>query len=220
MALKHITAGDNVPDEINVIIEIPLNREPVKYEVDKDTHAMFVDRFLSTSMHYPCNYGYVPDTLCGDGDPIDVCVVAPLPVISGSIIRCRPLGVLLMEDDGGEDQKIVAVPTDKLTARYQDVSTIRDLPLQPEHRTSLQQALFDVTHAGRGTATHIFEGFPVPAAGKTGTAEDPPRTSHAWFAGYAPAGPYTRPDGTVTNEPEIAVVVIAENAGEGSAATS
>ena len=135
MPLRSITAG-RVPDELNVIIEIPLNREPVKYEVDKETHAMFVDRFLSTSMHYPCNYGYVPDTLCGDGDPIDVCVIAPLPVISGSIIRCRPVGVLNMEDDGGEDHKIIAVPTDKLTSLYQDVSTIRDLPRELLNRIS------------------------------------------------------------------------------------
>jgi len=135
MPLRSIPAG-NVPDEMNVIIEIPLNREPVKYEVDKETHAMFVDRFLSTSMHYPCNYGYVPDTLCGDGDPIDVCVIAPLPVISGSIIRCRPVGVLNMEDDGGEDHKIIAVPTDKLTSLYHDVSTIRDLPRELLNRIS------------------------------------------------------------------------------------
>ncbi len=127
MPLRNISAG-RIPDEINVIIEIPLNSDPVKYEVDKQTHAMYVDRFLSTAMHYPCNYGYVPNTLCGDGDPIDVCVVAPLPVISGSIIRCRPVGVLNMEDDGGEDHKIVAVPNDKLTPLYQDISTLRELP--------------------------------------------------------------------------------------------
>jgi inorganic pyrophosphatase len=126
MPLRNITAG-NVPDEINVIIEIPLSSEPVKYEVDKQTHAMFVDRFLSTAMHYPCNYGYVPDTLCGDGDPIDVCVIAPLPVISGSIIRCRPVGILNMEDDGGEDHKLIAVPIDKLTSLYSDISTVRDI---------------------------------------------------------------------------------------------
>ncbi|MEE9446477.1 MAG: inorganic diphosphatase [Arenicellales bacterium] len=136
MSLQSITPGNQVPDEINVIIEIPLNREPVKYEVDKDTHAMFVDRFLATAMHYPCNYGYVPNTLCGDGDPIDVCVIAPLPVISGSIIRCRPVGVLNMEDDGGEDHKIIAVPTDKLTSLYQDISTLRDLPRELLNRIS------------------------------------------------------------------------------------
>ncbi len=127
MPLSQITAGDNPPDEINVIIEIPLNREPVKYEVDKASHAMFVDRFLSTAMHYPCNYGYVPQTLSGDGDPVDVMVVSPLPVISGSVVRCRPIGVLNMEDEAGDDKKVIAVPIDKLTSRYRNVSTVRDL---------------------------------------------------------------------------------------------
>ncbi len=128
MALNSVSAGLNPPDDINVIIEIPLNREPVKYEVDKETHTVFVDRFLATAMHYPCNYGYIPNTLSGDGDPTDVCVIAPLPVISGSVVRCRPVGVLLMEDDGGDDKKIIAVPVDELTSLYQDVSNVRDLP--------------------------------------------------------------------------------------------
>lgn len=128
MALREITTGDNAPDEINVVIEIPLNREPVKYEVDKETHALFVDRFLATAMHYPCNYGYVPQTLAGDGDPVDVMVVSPLPVISGSVVKCRPVGVLKMEDDGGDDKKIIAVPTDKLTSLYRNINNVRDLP--------------------------------------------------------------------------------------------
>ena len=148
MPLRNITSG-NVPDEINVIIEIPLSSEPVKYEVDKQTHAMFVDRFLSTAMHYPCNYGYVPNTLCGDGDPIDVCVIAPLPVISGSIIRCRPVGVLNMEDDGGEDHKLIAVPTDKLTSLYSDISTVRDLRRELLDRISHFFEHYKVLEPGR-----------------------------------------------------------------------
>ncbi len=128
MILDRVEPGFSLPDDINVIIEIPLNGEPVKYEVDKTTGAMFVDRFLSTSMLYPCNYGYVPQTLCGDGDPVDVLVVSPLPLIPGSVVRSRPVGVLNMEDEAGEDIKIVAVPISKLTRRYHDVIDYQDLP--------------------------------------------------------------------------------------------
>ncbi|GAB1264779.1 inorganic diphosphatase [Aurantivibrio infirmus] len=128
MALHSVPAGKNLPDEINVIIEIPLNGEPIKYEVDKDSGAIFVDRMLGTSMHYPCNYGYVPHTLCGDGDPVDVLVIMPLALIPGSVIRCRPIGVLKMTDESGEDAKIVAVPIDKVTTLYRDIESVRDLP--------------------------------------------------------------------------------------------
>src|SRR5512139_582821 len=105
MGLDLVSAGRNVPDEINVIIEIPKDAEPVKYEVDKASGAIFVDRVLSTPMRYPCNYGYVPNTLCGDGDPADVLVVLPLPLVPGSVIRCRPVGVLKMTDEAGSDEK-------------------------------------------------------------------------------------------------------------------
>lgn len=128
MSLDLVPAGSNLPESINVIIEIPLNGEPIKYEVDKDSGAIFVDRMLGTSMHYPCNYGYVPHTLCGDGDPVDVLVVMPLALIPGSVIRCRPIGVLKMTDDGGEDAKVVAVPDDKVTSLYSDVKSVRELP--------------------------------------------------------------------------------------------
>lgn len=128
MALNLVPAGNNLPDEINVIIEIPLNGDPIKYEVDKDSGAIFVDRMLGTSMHYPCNYGYVPHTLCGDGDPVDVLVIMPLALIPGSVIRCRPIGVLKMTDESGEDAKIVAVPVDKVTTLYRDIESVRDLP--------------------------------------------------------------------------------------------
>lgn len=128
MPLNLVQSGRDVPDEVNVIIEIPLRSDPVKYEVDKDTGAVFVDRFMGTPMHYPCNYGYVPHTLSEDGDPADVLVVTPYPLISGSVIRCRPVGMLAMTDDGGPDAKILAVPIDALTDLYRDVRTYRDLP--------------------------------------------------------------------------------------------
>ena len=128
MNLDLVNAGKNVPDEINVIIEIPMNADPIKYEVDKETGAMFVDRFMSTAMHYPCNYGYVPHTLSGDGDPVDVLVLSPVPVISGVVVRCRPVGMLQMRDEAGEDTKVIAVPLDKLCGLYRAVKTHRDIP--------------------------------------------------------------------------------------------
>lgn len=127
MNLDRVDSGRNVPNEINVIIEIPAHADPVKYELDKDTGAMFVDRFMSTAMHYPCNYGYVPRTLSKDGDPVDVLVLSPVPLISGAVIQCRPVGVLLMADESGDDAKVLAVPIDKLSKTYRKVSTYRDL---------------------------------------------------------------------------------------------
>ncbi len=128
MNIDQIAAGKNVPDEVNVIIEIPQHADPVKYEVDKDSGALMVDRFMATAMHYPCNYGYVPHTLCGDGDPADVLVVAPFPLIPGSVIRCRAVGVLKMTDESGEDAKLLAVPVDKLSPLYANVKEPEDLP--------------------------------------------------------------------------------------------
>ena len=124
MGLEHVKAGDNLPEEVNVIIEIPKDAEPVKYEIDKATSAIFVDRVLSTPMRYPCNYGYVPNTLCGDGDPADVLVLLPLPLISGCVVRCRPIGVLRMRDEAGEDEKILAVPVPKLFPGYAHIKEI------------------------------------------------------------------------------------------------
>lgn len=128
MSLQQVRTGQDVPNDVNVIIEIPLNSEPVKYEVDKETGAIFVDRMLKTAMRYPCNYGYIPHTLCGDGDPVDVLVIMPLPLIPGSVVRCRPIGMLKMTDEAGEDDKIVAVPIEKITGLYRDISDVRDLP--------------------------------------------------------------------------------------------
>ncbi len=127
MNLDRVSSGTNLPEEINVIIEIPANSDPVKYEVDKETGAMFVDRFMNTSMHYPCNYGYVPHTLSDDGDPVDVLVVTPYPIISGSVIRCRPVGVLKMTDEAGADAKVLAVPVAKLCSVYKDATRPADV---------------------------------------------------------------------------------------------
>ena len=127
MRLDLVTAGNDVPNDCNVIIEIPMHGDPIKYEVDKDTGAVFVDRFMSTAMHYPCNYGYIPATLSDDGDPCDVLVLSPVPLITGVVVRCRPIGMLKMEDDGGQDAKVLAVPVSKLTTLYDKVDTFRDM---------------------------------------------------------------------------------------------
>lgn len=128
MSLNKVPSGKNLPDDFNVIIEIPMHGEPVKYEVDKESGAIFVDRFMNTAMHYPCNYGYIPHTLCGDGDPVDVLVVTPVPLQTGVVVRCRPLGVLKMEDEGGQDAKLIAVPVDKLSTLYRHMKSHADLP--------------------------------------------------------------------------------------------
>ena len=123
-----IPAGD-IPDEINVIIEIPANSPPVKYELDKQTNALFVDRFISTPMFYPCNYGFIPNTLSDDGDPVDVLVITPYPLVHNCVIKCRPVGVLKMSDESGEDAKILAVPYDKLSTEYRHITNINQVSL-------------------------------------------------------------------------------------------
>jgi len=128
MNLDRVDSGRDVPNDINVIIEIPAHSDPVKYEVDKKSGAMYVDRFMNTAMHYPCNYGYVPHTLSNDGDPVDVLVLTNYPLIPGSVIKCRPVGVLKMTDESGDDAKILAVPIDKVSRQYRSVQDFRDLP--------------------------------------------------------------------------------------------
>ncbi|RUO75165.1 inorganic diphosphatase [Idiomarina seosinensis] len=128
MSLGNVPAGSNLPDEVNVIIEIPANADPIKYEVDKDTGALWVDRFMATPMFYPCNYGFVNQTLSLDGDPVDVLVPTPYPLQAGSVIKCRPVGVLKMSDESGEDAKVIAVPVSKLTKEYDHVKDVNDLP--------------------------------------------------------------------------------------------
>ncbi|MDQ2081281.1 inorganic diphosphatase [Xanthobacteraceae bacterium Astr-EGSB] len=129
MDLTRISVGRDPPRDIHAVIEIPLGGVPVKYEIDKDSGALFVDRFLHTAMFYPGNYGFIPHTLSADGDPCDVLVVSQVPVVPGAVIRCRPVGALVMEDEAGADEKILAVPVDKLHPFYTGVSSYKDLPV-------------------------------------------------------------------------------------------
>lgn len=128
MSLMQITSGRDIPNEINVVIEIPMHGEPVKYEVDKETGVLSVDRFMATAMFYPANYGYIPNTLSEDGDPVDVLVVTPVPLINGAVIRCRTVGMLKMTDESGIDAKLLAVPVPKLSTMYNSVQNYNDLP--------------------------------------------------------------------------------------------
>ncbi|MFC7410742.1 inorganic diphosphatase [Hydrogenophaga atypica] len=127
MSLDNVTPGSKVPEAFNVIIEIPMNADPIKYEVDKETGAIFVDRFMSTAMHYPTNYGYVPKTISGDGDPVDVLVITPVPLIPGVVVPCRAIGILKMTDEAGEDGKVLAVPVDKILSLYTQWQQPEDL---------------------------------------------------------------------------------------------
>ncbi|HEY9201010.1 MAG TPA: inorganic diphosphatase [Gammaproteobacteria bacterium] len=149
MNLENLSVGENVPTDINVVIEIPAHGSPVKYEVEKDSGTLMVDRFMGTAMFYPCNYGFMPHTLSEDGDPVDVLVVTPVPLISGSVIRCRPIGMLEMTDEAGEDHKVLAVPVSKLTKLYDKVEKPQDL-----HDDMLNQI------------THFFEQYKALESGK------------------------------------------------------
>ncbi len=149
MSLNQVPAGKDIPEDIYVVIEIPANADPIKYEVDKDTGAVFVDRFMSTPMFYPCNYGYVNHTLSLDGDPVDVLVPTPHPLVPGSVIRCRPVGVLKMTDESGEDAKVVAVPHTKLSKEYDHIQDVNDLP-----------------ELLKAQITHFFERYKELEAGK------------------------------------------------------
>ncbi|MEO0497776.1 MAG: inorganic diphosphatase [Pseudomonadota bacterium] len=128
MRLDAISIGKNPPEDINVIVEVPVGGSPIKYELDKESGTLFVDRFLYTPMVYPGNYGFVPHTLSEDGDPIDVLICNTRAVVPGAVMNCRPIGVLMMEDEAGGDEKIIAVPSSKLTRRYENVHEYTDLP--------------------------------------------------------------------------------------------
>ncbi len=127
MRVNDITPGISPPDDFNAVIEIPLDGSPVKYEVDKDTGAILVNRLLATAMRYPCNYGFVPNTLAEDGDPLDVMVLIRVPLLPGSVIRCRPIGFLEMSDEAGRDVKIAALPIEKVSPLHEDIVSIDDL---------------------------------------------------------------------------------------------
>src|SRR5260221_2241223 len=137
MNLDRVDAGRDLANDFNVIIEIPMNADPIKYEIDKETGALFVDRFVSTAMHYPCNYGYVPNTLSDDGDPVDVLVITPFALMPGVVVRCRPIGLLKMSDEAGGDTKLLAVPLHKLTPPYRTLHTTPDPP---------PMMIFPITH--------------------------------------------------------------------------
>ncbi len=128
MRIEAIATGNNPPEDINVIIEVPVGGEPIKYEMDKASGALMLDRYLYTPMRYPGNYGFVPHTLSDDGDPIDVLVASTRPIIPGAVVNCRPIGVLVMSDEAGQDEKLLAVPSSKLTRRYDNVKSYSDLP--------------------------------------------------------------------------------------------
>ncbi|MBN8750509.1 Inorganic pyrophosphatase [Xylophilus ampelinus] len=127
MSFDKVSPGKKAPEEFNVVIEIPMNSDPIKYEVDKESGAIFVDRFMTTAMYYPTNYGYVPQTLSGDGDPVDVLVVTPYPLHPGVVVTCRALGILKMEDEAGVDGKVLAVPTDKILPIYSHWKKVDDV---------------------------------------------------------------------------------------------
>ena len=128
MDLSKISVGKNAPWDVNVVIEIPSGGSPIKYEFDKSSGAVFVDRFLHTAMYYPANYGFIPHTMSEDGDPVDALVITNIPIIPGAVIRSRPVGVLIMEDEAGQDEKILMVPVDKLHPYYSDIKNYTDLP--------------------------------------------------------------------------------------------
>lgn len=128
MRFEAIHVGNHPPEDINVIVEVPVGGEPIKYEIDKASGALVVDRFLYTPMRYPGNYGFVPHTLCGDGDPLDALIANTRALVPGSVINCRPVGVLVMEDESGMDEKLIAVPSSHVTRRYDAVQTVTDLP--------------------------------------------------------------------------------------------
>ena len=158
MSLHNVSPGAKAPAEFNVIIEIPMNADPVKYEVDEDSGALFVDRFMGTAMHYPCNYGYIPQTIADDGDPVDVLVITPFPLLGGVVVACRPIGVLKMEDEAGGDSKLLAVPIDKVLPIYthwqkpEDMNTWRLSQIRHffEHYKDLE--------AGKWVKVHGWEG--------------------------------------------------------------
>lgn len=127
MSFKNVSVGDNPPHDVNVIVEIPIAGAPVKYELDKDSDVMIVDRFLNVAMTYPGNYGFIPDTLSDDGDPVDVLIIEPSPVMTGAVVAVRPIGVLMMEDENGMDEKIIAVPVDRLNPHYGDIENYSEL---------------------------------------------------------------------------------------------
>jgi inorganic pyrophosphatase len=179
MSLNKVSAGRDVPIYLNLIIEIPINADPIMYEVDKESGAIFVDRFMGTAMHYPCNYGYVPNTLSPDGDPVDVLVITPFPLFPGVVVRCRAIGVLKMTDEAGQDAKVLAVPIDKVLPIYkhwQKPEDLQDLRLQQiqhffEHYKDLEPGKWVKVDGWEGPESAKQEIVNGVAAYKGGSAE-------------------------------------------------
>ena len=181
MSLNQVSAGRDLPNDFNVVIEIPMNADPIKYEVDKESGAIFVDRFMSTAMQYPCNYGYIPQTIADDGDPVDVLVITPFPLFPGVVVRCRPIGVLKMTDEAGGDSKLLAVPVDKVLSIYtqwQKPEDINDMRLHQirhffEHYKDLEQGKWVKIEGWEGpevARAEILEGVAAYARQKHDTA--------------------------------------------------
>lgn len=158
MNIDKIPTGKNAPDEVNVIIENPVGAVPVKYELDKDSGAIFVDRFVHTAMFYPGNYGFVPHTLSGDGDPVDVLVLGDLPLVPGSVIPVRPVAVLMMEDDGGEDEKVIAVPTSKMHPSFEAIQGVDDIPVTKREQIEHFFTHYKDLEKGKWSKTQGWEG--------------------------------------------------------------
>jgi inorganic pyrophosphatase len=160
MSFDKVPPGPDLPHEFNVIIEIPMNADPIKYEVDKETGTLYVDRFMGTAMHYPCNYGYIPQTISDDGDPVDVLVVTPFPLVHGVVVRCRPLGVLKMTDEAGGDAKVLAVPVNKVLPWYRHWKKAEDI--NPERLAQIQHFFEHYKDLEKGKWVKV-EGWGGPA---------------------------------------------------------
>jgi inorganic pyrophosphatase len=166
-----LSSGKDLPNDINVIIEIPAFSDPVKYEFDKDNNMLMVDRFMATCMQYPCNYGFIPDTLSEDGDPVDVLVITPFPLQHGAMIRCRPVGMLNMMDESGKDSKIIAVPHDKLTGMYKNIQDINDVPELLRQQIKHFFEHYKDLEVGKWVKVESFDGVVAAKAEITKSAE-------------------------------------------------
>ena len=164
MIIDAVSIGKNPPHDVNVIIEVPIGGEPIKYEMDKEAGALVVDRFLYTAMRYPGNYGFIPHTLSGDGDPCDVLVANTRAIVPGAIISVRPVGVLVMEDDAGEDEKIIAVPSRNLTMRYDRIETTPTCPTSPSSRSSTSSSTTKIWSPASGSRSCAGATRPRPTA--------------------------------------------------------
>ena len=175
MNLDKISVGQDVPWDVNVIVEVPVGTEPVKYELDKESGALFVDRIMHTSMRYPCNYGFIPHTLADDGDPVDVLIVNHTPIMPGAVVRCRPIGALLMEDEAGMDEKLLMIPVDSLNPWYTSVKDYRELPELFMERIEHFFAHYKDLEKDKWVKLHGW-----------GTAEDAAKLVEAGIANYKP----------------------------------